>query len=199
MASPFSVRSYRFQWPADLLTSWGFEMEALILGWYVLVTTGSVQQLAIVAALAWLGSLFSPFFGLAGDRIGHRNVLCFTRAVYAILAATLTVLTFTNALQTWHIFTVAAIAGFLRPSDMVMRTVLVGQTMRPEMLMGALGLNRTTSDTARVAGAFAGAGGVALVGMGPAYVVVTLMYLAASGFSAGIAGRPASHAAPSHP
>jgi hypothetical protein len=73
MASPFSVRSFRFQWPADLLTSWAFEMEALILGWYVLVTTGSVQQLATVAALAWLGSLFSPFFGLAGDRVGHRN------------------------------------------------------------------------------------------------------------------------------
>jgi MFS family permease len=136
MASPFSVRSFRFQWPADLLTSWAFEMEALILGWYVLVTTGSVQQLATVAALAWLGSLFSPFFGLAGDRVGHRNVLCFTRGVYALLAATLTALTLSEALQTWHIFAVAAIAGFLRPSDNVMRNVLVGQTMRPEMLMG---------------------------------------------------------------
>ena len=58
MASPFSVRSFRFQWPADLATSWAFEMEALILGWYVLSSTGSVQQLAALAALAWLGSLF---------------------------------------------------------------------------------------------------------------------------------------------
>ena len=32
----------RFQWPADLLMSWAFEMETLILGWYVLVETGSV-------------------------------------------------------------------------------------------------------------------------------------------------------------
>jgi MFS family permease len=199
MASPFSVRSFRFQWPADLATSWAFEMEALILGWYILEATGSVQQLAAVAALAWLGSLFSPFFGLAGDRIGHRNVLCFTRAVYAMLAATLTALTLAGALQTWHIFVVATIAGFLRPSDNVMRNVLVGQTMRAEMLMGALGLNRSTSDTARVAGALAGAGGVALIGMGPAYVLVTLMYVAAAGLSAGIAGRPATHVAPRHP
>ena len=44
MASPFSVRSFRFQWPADLATSWAFEMEALILGWYILETTGSVQK-----------------------------------------------------------------------------------------------------------------------------------------------------------
>jgi hypothetical protein len=80
-----------------------------------------------------------------------------------------------------------------------MRNVLVGQTLRPEMLMRALGVNRSTSDTARVAGALAGAGGVALVGMGPAYAAVTLMYIFASGLSLGIAGRPATHAAPTHP
>ena len=43
--APFRVRNYRFQWPADLLTSWAFEMETLILGWYVLVETGSVLLL----------------------------------------------------------------------------------------------------------------------------------------------------------
>ena len=34
--APFRIRSYRFQWPADLLTSWGIEMENLVLGWYIL-------------------------------------------------------------------------------------------------------------------------------------------------------------------
>ncbi|MGX7835875.1 hypothetical protein ACWKSR_12055, partial [Campylobacter fetus subsp. venerealis] len=43
--APFRIRNYRFQWPADLLTSWAFEMEQLILGWYVLVETGSVLLL----------------------------------------------------------------------------------------------------------------------------------------------------------
>src|SRR5262245_38522752 len=35
--APFGVRSFRFQWPADLAASWAFEMEGIILGWYVLV------------------------------------------------------------------------------------------------------------------------------------------------------------------
>src|SRR5512145_3455927 len=117
MASPFAVRSFRFQWPADLATSWAFEMEALILGWYILATTGSVQQLVVVAALVWLGSLFSPFFGLAGDRIGHRTLLCLTRAIYALLAAILTALTLTDALRPWHVFAIAGIGGLMRPSD----------------------------------------------------------------------------------
>jgi MFS family permease len=201
MASPFSVRSFRFQWPADLATSWAFEMEALILGWYILTTTGSVEQLVAIAALAWLGSLFSPFFGLLGDRVGHRTLLCITRGAYALVAAVLTALTLTGALAPWHVFVAATLTGLLRPSDMVMRSVLVGQTMQPGMLMGALGLARTTSDTARVAGAFAGAGGMALVGMGPAYAVVTAMYVVAALLSLGIAAaRPgAAHATPAHP
>ena len=98
--TPFRVRSFRFQWPADLATSWAFEMEALILGWYILVTTGSVQLLVVVGALAWLGSLFSPFFGVVGDRIGVRTLLCLTRCAYALLAAVLAVLTLTEVTKT---------------------------------------------------------------------------------------------------
>ncbi|HZM36888.1 MAG TPA: MFS transporter [Burkholderiales bacterium] len=199
MASPFAVRSFRFQWPADLVTSWAFEMEALILGWYILAVTGSVQQLVIVGALVWLGSLFSPFFGVAGDRIGHRTLLCVTRAIYALLAAVLTALTFGGVLEPWHVFVIAGIAGLLRPSDNVMRHVLVGQTMPAPMLLRALGISRTTTDMARVVGALTGAGGVALIGMGPAYAVVTAMYVAAFFLSLGVAGAPAGRPRKAHP
>jgi hypothetical protein len=198
--APFQVRSFRFQWPADLATSWAFEMETLILGWFILTTTGSVQQLVIFGALGWLGSVFSPFFGMAGDRIGHRTLLCITRGIYALLAAVLTALTLTESLVPWHVFTIAAIAGLLRPSDNVMRHALVGQTIRPAALMGALAVSRTTSDTARVAGALAGTAGVALIGMGPAYALVTLMYVAAFGLSLGVEGHRRVSAAPDpHP
>jgi hypothetical protein len=188
--APFAVRSFRFQWPADLFTSWAFEMENLILGWFVLSATGSVESLVLFGALVWLGSIFSPLFGVAGDRLGFRFLLCATRAAYALLALLLTVLTLADALQPWHVFTLAAIAGLMRPQDNVMRYVLVGQTMRPGLLLPALGIQRTTSDTARIAGALAGTGGVALVGMGPAYVVVTAMYVAAFLLSLGVAGPP---------
>jgi hypothetical protein len=189
--APFGVRSFRFQWPADLATSWAFEMEALILGWYILATTGSVQLLVVVGALAWLGSLFSPFFGIAGDRIGVRTLLCMTRGAYALLAAVLAGLTLSGLLEPWHVLVIAGIAGLMKPSDMAMRHVLVGQTMRPEALMGALAVSRTTSDTARIAGAIAGTGGVALIGMGPAYIVVSAIYVGAFLLSLGVAGAPA--------
>jgi hypothetical protein len=68
-----------------------------------------------------------------------------------------------------------------------MRHVLVSQTMRPDMLLNALGISRTTSDSARVAGAFAGTAGVSLIGMGAAYAAVTAMYIAAFFLSLGVA------------
>jgi predicted MFS family arabinose efflux permease len=196
--APFGVRSFRFQWPADLATSWAFEMETLILGWYVLTATGSVQQLVVFGSLAWLGSLFSPFFGIAADRVGHRALLCVTRGAYAALAATLAALTLAGRLEPWHVFAIAAVVGLLKPSDMVMRQALVAQTMRPESLLGALGISRTTSDTARIAGALAGTAGVALVGMGPAYVLVTLLYVGAFLLSLGVAASP-RRASGAHP
>ena len=73
--APFRISNYRFQWPADLLTSWAFEMETLILGWYVLVETGSVLLLTLLASLNYTGTLIAPMFGVAGDRIGHRDLL----------------------------------------------------------------------------------------------------------------------------
>jgi predicted MFS family arabinose efflux permease len=188
--APFRVASFRFQWPADLATSLAFEMEALILGWYVLTATGSVEYLVAFGALAWIGSLFSPFFGIVGDRIGLRTLICATRGAYTLLATILTILILSDALQPWHAFAVYFVAGLMRPSDQAMRAVLVGQTMRPESLMGALGISRTTSDMARIAGALLGAGGVALIGMGPAYVIVTALYVTAFALSLGVARSP---------
>ena len=80
LLAPFRVRSFRFQYPADLLTSWGSEMETLILGWYILAETGSVLLLTLFGSLQYFGTLVAPVFGMAGDRIGHRAVLCAMRA-----------------------------------------------------------------------------------------------------------------------
>src|SRR6478752_8620443 len=99
MLAPFQVRSFRFQGPADLLTSWGIEMENLVLGWYILVETGSVLALTLFWALQYLGTLLAPVFGMAGDRIGHRTVLCAMRGAYAALGVVVATLAFAGALH----------------------------------------------------------------------------------------------------
>jgi Na+/melibiose symporter-like transporter len=174
--APFRVRSFRFQWPADLATSWAFEMETIILGWYVLVETGSVLLLTVFASLQHLGTLIAPMFGVMGDRIGHRNLLAGMRTLYAALATSLMILAFMDALTPLIVLGIAAMMGMVRPSDIGMRAALVGETMPPERLIGAMGIQRTTQDSARIAGALSGAGLVAMLGMGQAYIMVAVLY-----------------------
>jgi MFS family permease len=174
--APFRVRSFRYQWPADMATSWAFEMETLILGWYVLIETQSVLLLTVFASLQYTGTLLAPLFGVAGDRIGHRRLLCAMRAVYTTLATALMIFTFMGVLTPVHVFVIAALMGLVRPSDIGMRAAVVAETMPGAQLMAAMGIQRTTQDSARVAGALTGAGIVAMLGMGPAYAVVASLY-----------------------
>src|SRR6266404_3277926 len=162
--APFQVRSFRFQWPADLLASWAFEMEGIILGWFVLVATGSVLALALFGSLQFLGTLISPFLGMAGDRIGYRNLLCLMRLTYVAVALALMALFVSGAAAPVPIFLLSTVMGLVRPSDVTMRNLLVGETMPAPLLMRAMGVSRTTADMARIAGALTGAGLVAALG-----------------------------------
>lgn len=176
--SPFANRSFRFQWPADLCASWAFEMETLILGWYVLVTTQSLLMLTIYAAMQHLGTLLSPMFGVMGDRIGQRNLLSAMRGFYALLAGAIMLLALAGQLNPYAVLGIAVLMGLVRPSDIGMRSALVGETIPKTQLMGAMSIQRTTQDSAKIAGALSGAGLAATLGMGAAYAVVTGLYIA---------------------
>jgi MFS family permease len=187
----FRVRSFRFQWPADLLTSWAFEMETLILGWYVMVQTGSVLLLTLFGSAQFLGTLAAPMFGVLGDRVGGRLMLCAMRAIYATLAVTVMLLAFTGGLTPAWAIALAALNGIVRPNDQVMRNALIGETIPPDHLMGALGMSRATMDSARVGGALAGAGLSTMLGIGLTYGFVAVFYLASLALTFGVArARP---------
>ncbi|HXI07327.1 MAG: MFS transporter [Bradyrhizobium sp.] len=177
--APFRIRNYRFQWPADLLTSWAFEMEQIILGWYILVETGSVLLLTLYASLGYVGTLIAPMFGVAGDRIGHRDLLAMMRATYALLAATLMMLALTATLTPFYVLVIAVLMGLVRPSDLGVRGALVATIMPHGLLIGAISVSRTTMDTARIAGALSGAGLFAALGMGVAYAAIVGLYVTA--------------------
>jgi MFS family permease len=187
----FRIRSFRFQWPADLLTSWAFEMETLILAWYVMTQTGSVLLLTIFGSLQFLGTLAAPMFGVLGDRLGARLMLCAMRGIYVALAGLLMLLALAGWLAPAWVLVIAGLSGLVRPNDQVMRNTLVGETIPAHHLMSAIGMSRATMDSARVGGALAGAGLSSLAGIGWSYVAVTALYLASLVLTFGVArARP---------
>ena len=188
LLAPFQIRNFRCQFP--------IEMEILILGWYILTETGSVLLLSAYSSLQYSGTLIAPLFGMAGDRFGHRNILCAMRLCYAVLAASLMVLAFTGGMRPLYVMLIAGVNGLVRPSDLAMRQALVADIMPNEQLMAAMGVARTTSDSARIFGSLVGASLVAWLGIGPAYVAVTIFYsfglYLTSRISRGSPGAPAS-------
>jgi len=196
MLAPFQVRSFRYQFPADLLTSWGIEMENLVLGWYILVETGSVLLLTLLWALQYLGTLLAPIIGMAGDRVGHRTVLCAMRAWYAVLATLMTSLALAGSLRPSYALVIAGLAGLVRPADWGMRNALVGDTMPSDTLMATMGLSRTTADSARIAGSLAGAGLFAWLGLGAVYLTIACCYGLGFLLTLGVARRRIGVVAP---
>jgi predicted MFS family arabinose efflux permease len=75
-------------------------------------------------------------------------------------------------------FSIAALAGLVRPSDIGMRSALVSSTVPPAHLVAAMGVSRATQDSARIAGALTGAGLIASFGMANAYMAIATIYLA---------------------
>ena len=178
------------------MVSFALEMETLILGWYILVETQSVVWLTVFGSLQFLGTLISPLFGVAGDRIGQRNLLCLMRATYAVLATILATLALTGILTPILVVCIATVMGLVRPSDLAVRNTFIGSLMPPDRLMGAMGISRTTQDSARIMGALAGAAVFALLGMGPAYVMIASFYLASLALTLAIARPPRAPAPP---
>jgi MFS family permease len=178
--APFHIRNYRFQWPSDLLTSWAFEVETLVLGWYILVQTGSVLLLTVLASLQYVGTLIAPVFGMIGDRIGHRDLLAAMRLAYTALSATIMTLALTGHLAPLNVMIIVAIMGLIRPSDLGVRGALLADIMPAAQLIGAISLARTTQDSARIIGALTGAGLFAILGIGYVYVAIACLYLAAA-------------------
>jgi predicted MFS family arabinose efflux permease len=195
--APFKSRSFRFQWPADLCTAWALEMETLILGWYVLVETGSVVMLTVFGALQFVGTLLSPMLGMLGDRLGLRNVLAGMRFCYALFSCVILLLAVTGHLNPIAVLAVATLSGLVRPTDIGLRSALVSATVPPAHLTAAMGISRTTMDSAKVGGALAGTGFMAMFGMVPAYMVITIIYLSGALLTLLTDGAPRTKSGPS--
>jgi len=187
--SPFQNKSFRFQWPSDLATSWALEMELIVLGWYILSASGSVVMLVMFGSLQFIGTLVSPFVGMIGDRIGFKKIIMISRSLYAFVALLLMFLSWSDELTPIRVLVIAGLVGMVRASDMMFRNSMIARTMQPKQLLGALAISKITSDSARVVGALVGAGMVAWLGMTTAYVLISFLYVLCVCFSLGLKER----------
>ena len=182
----FGIPSFRFQWAADSMMTWGSEMETLILAWYILEATDSPFLVGVLGALRFSGTLTAPIVGVLADRISRKVMLITLRGGAGLAALSLLILVATDLIMPWHIFVIAGFSGLVRASENVLRQSLIADTVPRNLLMNASGLARTTQDTARIVGALLGASLLSRLGLSWAYVGVTAFYAFSVLFCIGI-------------
>jgi MFS family permease len=146
-------RNYRLFWSGQLVSVIGTWMSNLALSWLVLELGATAFQLSLVGVFQ-----FGPVLvlGLAGgivaDRFPKRSILLATQSSSALLAAILTVLVATDAIQLWHVYGFALGLGLVNVVDMPSRQAFVSELVPRDDVMNAVALNGAVFNSGRVVG-----------------------------------------------
>ena len=106
--------NYKLWFAGNIFASSGLWMQRVAQDWLVLtvLTSGGGFQVGVVTALQFLPILlFSPWAGLAADRLDRRRLIQITQSVTASMGLLLGVLVLTGTAQLWMVYILAFVGG----------------------------------------------------------------------------------------
>jgi MFS family permease len=178
-ASIRQSRNFRFYMAGQTVSMAGTWMQQVAQGWLVLELTGSGTMLGFITAAQFVPVLFlGPLGGVVVDRFDTRRLLAITQFAAGVLAGVLGVLTITGVVQVWMVFVLAVLLGIVTVVDNPARQTIVLELVGPELLSNAITLNSVNINAARVVGPSIAALTIALVGVGPCFLLNSASYVA---------------------
>jgi MFS family permease len=145
-------------------------LETLALGIFVFQLTGSPFWVAIVGFLRMIPMLLlGPFIGLISDRVNRKILMGFALASLSGVYTVLGTLVVTGQIELWHISVGATLAGVMWSTDFPVRRAMIVDTVGPEGISTAIGIDMASSNFARVIGPFGAGWFLENLGMQAAY------------------------------
>ena len=89
----------------------GTQMEALVMGWYVLTLTDNPFLVGLTWTARMSLNIFALFAGAIADRLPRNRILAAVEFMIAILGVVMIVLILSGRIQVLHIFGIAMAAG----------------------------------------------------------------------------------------
>jgi MFS family permease len=164
----FRHRNYRLFFAGQLVSVTGTWMESLAQSWLVLSLTSSAFYLGLVPVAQFLPAvILSLFGGLVADRLPKRRILMATQFGAAMLSLTMSVLIFSDRVQLWHVYLIAALLGIVNSMDTPARQSFVSEMVAKEDLVQAISLNSAVFNAGRLVGP--AMAGIVLAAIGPAW------------------------------
>lgn len=154
----------------------GTQMEAVVLGWFVLTLTDSPFLVGAISAARMALNVLALFAGAVADRVPRHRLLAGVEFSMTAFSLVMLALILSGLLETWHVFGVAVIAGMVRVFQMPAAQSLVADTLPPERLANGAAFNTLGRNIAMLAGPLLG--GILFKGFGPegAFAAVAALY-----------------------
>ncbi|MCJ7513622.1 MAG: MFS transporter [Anaerolineales bacterium] len=145
--------NYRLWFGGQLVSLFGTWMQTTAQGFLVYELTRSPAYLGYVGFAAGVPVwLFTLYAGVIADRVSRRNLMILTQTAMMVLAFTLGALTFSGAVQPWHIIVMAFLLGTANAFDAPARQSFTIEMVGREDLTNAIALNATMFNAATVVG-----------------------------------------------
>ena len=174
------VRNFRLFAIGLLIRSLGVWMMFIAQDWLVLdLSNNSATALGVVTALQFVPVLLLTLLsGRLADRYDKRLLLFIANGAWAVLSLIMAVLVVTGVAQLWHIFVFAGLLGIATAIENPVRQAFASEMVGVTLLPNALALSAATFNTARVVGPAVAGVGIALLDVGPIFLISALAALA---------------------
>ena len=176
----FRVGPYRWLFTSNMAFYLAMQSQSLVRGFLAYQLTHSEFALGGVSfAVAAPMLIVSPIGGVLADRIDRRRVIMAAQGLVLCSESIVLTLYVTEHLAFWHLIVAGLVMGSAFPLMMPARQAIVANLVGRERLAGAVGLNITGMNTARVVGP--ALGGLLILGddVRIAYVAGIATYAAA--------------------
>ena len=173
-------------WLARTLSTAGFQITAVVVGWQIYALTGSTLELGLVGLMQFLPMLVLTLpAGHAADVFDRRTITRICQSVEALAAAGLAVGTVEGWIGTHAIFAGVAVIGAARTFESPTVSALLPGVVPVADLPRALALSASAIQTATIVGPAIG-GALYLAGPALAYAGIAAIFFIASLFVGGI-------------
>ncbi|RLT36676.1 MAG: MFS transporter [Chloroflexi bacterium] len=151
---------------------WG---QQIALGWLVFVLTNSAVQLANVAFIGGVLSLFlTPIGGIVADRYPRRTVIVCATLADTLQATAIAILVLNGNVEVWHVYLFSLLTSLTTAMNQPARQAFVADLMTPATLPNAIAMNSIAQNISRILGPSL-AGVLTAASLGAPFVFVAAM------------------------
>ena len=151
---------------------WG---QQIALGWLVFVLTNSAVQLANVAFIGGMLSLFlTPIGGIVADRYPRRTVIVCATLADTLQASVIAILVLSGNVEVWHVYLFSLLTSLTTAMNQPARQAFVADLMTPATLPNAIAMNSIAQNISRILGPSL-AGVLTAASLGAPFVFVAAM------------------------